>query len=204
MIAVLDYGMGNLFSLLAALDALGAQAELVRDEAALQRAERIILPGVGAFGDAMDCLTSTGLDQALIQQAKGGKPVLGICLGMQLMYQQGQEHGLRPGLGLLAGQVLPMASLLPPGLKLPHIGWNALKLRDGAHPMLRYTKPGDWLYFVHSYCAQDNDQVLALCEYGQDIPACVAKGNVWGCQFHPEKSGVAGQGILRAFLEVQA
>lgn len=202
MIAVLDYGMGNLFSVLSALSALGAEARIVREPVELEQAQGIILPGVGAFGDAMAEITGRGLDSALRREVARGKPLLGICLGMQLLFREGLESGLQKGLGLLEGRVEPLRGYVPDGLKIPQTGWNALKFRQLDHPMLRHLRPGSFVYFVHSFHAVHSPDVVASCEYGKEIAACVAKGTVWGTQFHPEKSGQAGLSILKAFCEV--
>ena len=203
MIAIIDYGVGNLFSLKSSLAMIGAQAVVTGDADVLQRADRLILPGVGAFGDARQKLAQTGLDAALCAEAARGKPVLGICLGMQMLFDRSLEYGEHKGLGLIPGEVVPMAGRLPEGLKIPHIGWNALAIRKPDHPLMKYTESGDCVYFVHSFYAADcADSVIATAEYGIDVTAAVAKGNVMGCQFHPEKSGTVGLGILKAFCEL--
>lgn len=203
MIAIIDYGVGNLFSLKSSLAMIGAQAIVTGDADVLRSAERLILPGVGAFGDARQKLAQTGLDAALCAEAARGKPVLGICLGMQMLFDRSLEYGEHKGLGLIPGEVVPMAGRLPEGLKIPHIGWNALAIRKPDHPLMKYTESGDCVYFVHSFYASDcADSVIATAEYGIDVTAAVAKGNVMGCQFHPEKSGTVGLGILKAFCEM--
>lgn len=203
MIAIIDYGVGNLFSLKSSLAMIGAQAVVTGDADVLRSAERLILPGVGAFGDARAKLAQTGLDAALCAEAARGKPVLGICLGMQMLFDKSLEYGEHEGLGLIPGQVVPMAGRLPEGLKIPHIGWNALNIKTPDHPLMKYTESGDCVYFVHSFYASDcADSVIATAEYGIDVTAAVAKGNVMGCQFHPEKSGTVGLGILKAFCEL--
>ncbi|MDY3763444.1 MAG: imidazole glycerol phosphate synthase subunit HisH [Candidatus Ventricola sp.] len=203
MIAIIDYGVGNLFSLKSSLAMIGAQAVVTGDADVLRSAERLILPGVGAFGDARQKLAQTGLDAALCAEAARGKPVLGICLGMQMLFDRSLEYGEHKGLGLIPGEVVPMAGRLPEGLKIPHIGWNALAIRKPDHPLMKYTESGDCVYFVHSFYASDcADSVIATAEYGIDVTAAVAKGNVMGCQFHPEKSGTVGLGILKAFCEM--
>ena len=203
MIAIIDYGVGNLFSLKSSLAMIGAQAIVTGDADVLRRADRLILPGVGAFGDARQKLAQTGLDAALCAEAARGKPVLGICLGMQMLFDRSLEYGEHKGLGLIPGEVVPMAGRLPEGLKIPHIGWNALAIRKPDHPLMKYTESGDCVYFVHSFYAADcADSVIATAEYGIDVTAAVAKGNVMGCQFHPEKSGTVGLGILKAFCEM--
>ena len=203
MIAIIDYGVGNLFSLKSSLAMIGAQAIVTGDADVLRSADRLILPGVGAFGDARQKLAQTGLDAALLREAARGKPVLGICLGMQMLFDRSLEYGEHKGLGLIPGEVVPMAGRLPEGLKIPHIGWNALAIRKPDHPLMKYTESGDCVYFVHSFYAADcADSVIATAEYGIDVTAAVAKGNVMGCQFHPEKSGTVGLGILKAFCEL--
>ena len=201
MIGVIDYGVGNLFSLCSSLRWVGAQVEVSADPAVLERADKLVLPGVGAFGDAARKLRDSGLDQLVIRQAKKGVPVLGICLGMQLLFQESLEYGCHKGLGLLTGRVVPMEGALPAGLKIPHIGWNALQpVADS--PLLRRVKAGDCVYFVHSYYATGcEDSLVATADYGIPVTAMVQKGNVMGCQFHPEKSGPVGLAILRAFCE---
>ena len=203
MIAIIDYGVGNLFSLKSSLAMIGAQAIVTGDADVLRSADRLILPGVGAFGDARQKLAQTGLDAALCAEAARGKHVLGICLGMQMLFDRSLEYGEHKGLGLIPGEVVPMAGRLPEGLKIPHIGWNALAIRKPDHLLMEYTESGDCVYFVHSFYAADcADSVIATAEYGIDVTAAVAKGNVMGCQFHPEKSGTVGLGILKAFCEM--
>lgn len=204
MIAILDYGVGNLFSLCSSLRCIGAQAEVTSDPAVLARADKLILPGVGAFADAAAKLRETGLGELLCRQAAFGKDILGICLGMQLLFDKSFEYGEHAGLGLLRGEVVPMQGTIPPELNIPHIGWNALHLR-GTHPLLRYVEEGDAVYFVHSFYASHCDEsVIATTEYGIELTAAVAMENVMGCQFHPEKSGDVGLKILRAFCEGRA
>ena len=203
MIAIIDYGVGNLFSLKSSLAMIGAQAVVTGDADEIRRADRLILPGVGAFGDAQRKLAQTGLDKALCAEAARGKPVMGVCLGMQMLFERSFEYGEHEGLGLIPGEVVPMAGRLPEGLKIPHIGWNALDVKRPDHPLMKHTKNGDCVYFVHSFCAVNCDEsVIATAEYGIDVTAAVAKGNVMGCQFHPEKSGTVGLGILKAFCEM--
>ena len=201
MIAVIDYGVGNLFSLRSSLAAIGAETVVTAEEAAIRAADKIILPGVGAFGDAADKLRALGLDVLLRQEAAAGKPILGICLGMQLLFDSSEEYGLHEGLGLLKGRVVGMEGRLPPELKIPHIGWNALHFcRE--HPLLRHIREEDCVYFVHSFFAVDcEESLVATAEYGQELTAVVGKNNVMGCQFHPEKSGTVGLNILKAFCE---
>ena len=199
MIAIVDYGVGNLFSLRCSLQSLGLDTVVTSDPKVIRNAERVILPGVGAFGDAVDKLRATGLDQTVLEEAARGKPLLGICLGMQLLFEKGYEFGEHDGLGLLHGSVVPMQGAIPPELKIPQMGWNAL-IRKRSHPLLKDVKEGDCVYFVHSFYAADcDDSLVATTEYGKELTALVAKDNVMGCQFHPEKSGNAGLKILRAF-----
>ncbi len=201
MIAILDYGVGNLFSLCSSLKSIGADAQITADPALIRSADKLILPGVGAFGDAADKLRASGLDKLVKEQAAAGKDLLGICLGMQLLFEKSEEYGEHEGLGLLKGSVVGMEGRLPPELKIPHIGWNALHIRRQT-PLLRYIREGDFVYFVHSFYAQDcEDSLAATAEYGLELTAAVAKENVMGCQFHPEKSGQVGLSILRAFCE---
>ena len=203
-IGIVDYGVGNLFSLRSSLTAIGAEPVVSGDGAVLAACERIILPGVGAFGDAADKLRQTGLDRFLCDQAADGKPLMGICLGMQLLFEKSYEFGEHRGLGLLRGSVVPMVDRIPVGAKVPQIGWNALTLTgDNQNTMLRYVKDGDCVYFVHSFFATGcEDSLAATTNYYIDMTAAVARGNVCGCQFHPEKSGEVGLGILRAFCEL--
>jgi len=202
MIAIVDYGVGNLFSLKSSLSMIGADAIITRKADDLRTADKIILPGVGAFEDAANKLRATGLDAVVIEQAKAGKPLLGICLGMQMLFDRSFEYGEHKGLGLIAGDVIDMRPQVPANLKVPHIGWNALNLTKPVHPLFRYIKEGDCVYFVHSfYAANCEEATIATAEYGTSLTAAVASGNVYGCQFHPEKSGKVGLNILRAFCE---
>ena len=201
MIAIVDYGVGNLFSLGSSLKAIGCDSVITADPAVIAGADKIILPGVGAFEDAIAKLRATGLDQVVIEQAKSGKPLMGICLGMQMLFEKSYEYGEHRGLGLIKGQVIGMENTIPKDLKIPHIGWNALHFK-GENPLFRYIQDGDFVYFVHSYYATDCDEALiATTDYGKEITAAVACGNVFGCQFHPEKSGQGGLNILKAFGE---
>ena len=202
MIAIVDYGVGNFFSLKSSLSMIGAEAMITRNADDLRAADKIILPGVGAFEDAAKKLRATGLDTVVIEQAKAGKPLLGICLGMQLLFDRSFEYGEHKGLGLIAGDVIDMRPQVPANLKVPHIGWNALTLTKPVHPLFRYIKEGDCVYFVHSfYAANCEEATIATAEYGASLTAAVASGNVMGCQFHPEKSGKVGLNILKAFCE---
>ena len=203
MIAIVDYGVGNLFSLKSSFAAVGADAVVTSAPAVLRSAEKILLPGVGAFGDAADKLRASGLDKVVVEQARAGKPLLGICLGMQLLFEKGYEYGVHDGLGLIPGAVKPIADVIPADLKIPHIGWNGLIFKRDC-PLFRHIKDGDCVYFVHSFYAADcADYVAATAEYGAELTACVQNGNVFGCQFHPEKSGTVGLNILRAFCEME-
>ena len=203
MVAIVDYGVGNLFSLRSSLQAIGAEATVTSDPAVLRAADRILLPGVGAFGDAARKLRESGLADVVVAEAKAGKPLLGICLGMQLLFDKSLEYGEHQGLGLIPGEVRPIAEAIPSGLKIPHIGWNALHFHGKSNPLFRYIEEGDCVYFVHSfYGAKCESSVIATAEYGAELTAAVAKGNVMGCQFHPEKSGEVGLNILRGFLDV--
>lgn len=204
MIAIIDYGVGNLFSLKSSLGRVGAEAAVTGDEQALRKAEKLILPGVGAFGDARTRLAQTGLDTVICEEAARGKPILGICLGMQLLFERSFEYGEHSGLGMIPGEVVDMAPRLPQGLKVPHIGWNALRVKKPEHPLFADVQEGECMYFVHSFYADRCDEsVLATAEYGIALTAAVAKGNVMGCQFHPEKSGEAGLRLLRAFCGME-
>ena len=202
MIAIVDYGVGNLFSLASSFAAIGADVTVTGDADALRAADRILLPGVGAFGDAAEKLRATGLDEVVISEARAGKPILGICLGMQLLFECGYEYGEHKGLGLLRGAVRPIREVIPASLKIPHIGWNAL-CKKGDHPLLKYVHEGDCVYFVHSYYGAECDEsVIATAEYGAELTAAVRDKNVCGVQFHPEKSERVGLAILRAFCEI--
>ena len=205
MVAIVDYGVGNLFSLRSSLQAIGAEATVTSDPAVLRAADRILLPGVGAFGDAARKLRESGLADVVVAEAKAGKPLLGICLGMQLLFDKSLEYGEHQGLGLIPGEVRPIAEAIPSGLKIPHIGWNALHFHGKSNPLFRYIEEGDCVYFVHSfYGAKCESSVIATAEYGAELTAAVARDNVYGCQFHPEKSGDVGLRILRAFCEKEA
>ena len=201
MIAILDYGVGNLFSLRSSLEYIGQQAMVTADKEVIRQADKLILPGVGAFADAAKKLRDSGLDDVLRDEVARGKDMMGICLGMQLLFEKSYEFGEHDGLGLLKGSVVPMQGTIPSNLKIPHIGWNELHFDENCR-LFRYLSKGDCVYFVHSYYAVDcDDSVAATVEYGKELTASVAKGNVMGCQFHPEKSGEVGLNILRAFCE---
>ncbi|MBE6572399.1 MAG: imidazole glycerol phosphate synthase subunit HisH [Ruminococcaceae bacterium] len=204
MIAIIDYGVGNLFSLKSSFAAIGVQAVVTGNKAEIENADKIILPGVGAFGDAAEKLRRTGLDKVVINCAQKGTPILGICLGMQLLFEKSYEYGEHEGLGLIKGEIRPITDVIPKELKVPHIGWNALDFCGKQSPIFKYLKNGDFVYFVHSfYGANCEESVIATSEYGSPLTAAVAKGNVFGCQFHPEKSGNVGLSILKAFCEVE-
>ncbi len=205
MLAIIDYGVGNLFSLSASFASIGEEAVVTSDREVIRAADRILLPGVGAFGDAAEKLRQSGMATAVREEAAQGKPILGICLGMQLLFDVGYEYGTHEGLGLIPGAVRPIADVIPSDLKIPHIGWNALKLTQPQNPLFKYIHDGDHVYFVHSYYAAECEPyVIANAAYGADLTAAVACGNVFGCQFHPEKSGSVGLSILRAFCETEA
>lgn len=200
MVGIIDYGVGNLFSLRSSFKAIGQEAFVSGDPAELEKASRLVLPGVGAFGDAAQKLRQSGLDGFVRTQAAAGKPLLGICLGMQLLFEESLEYGCHPGLGLLKGRVVPMEGRISEGLKIPHMGWNRLEVTGGR---LLQAVDGEFVYFVHSYFADGcEDSLAAVTEYGIPITAAVEQGNVFGCQFHPEKSGGVGLSILRRFCEL--
>lgn len=217
MIAIVDYGVGNLFSLASSLKFIGVESVVTSDQETIRNADQIILPGVGAFGDAANKLRETGLDEIVREQALSGKPLMGICLGMQLLFEKGYEYGEHEGLGLLKGNVVPMEGYIPKDLDVPHMGWNSLDICMGdservakgepegfakGNTLLRNINDGDCVYFVNSYFATDcDDSVIATAEYGRKLTAAVQKGNIMGCQFHPEKSGKVGLAILEAFSQ---
>ena len=202
MIAIVDYGVGNLFSLSRSLAYVGADVCVTGDREKIKRADKILLPGVGAFGDAIKKLRAACLDEVLVSEAKKGKPMLGICLGMQLLFDKSFEYGEHTGLGLIKGEIRPIADKIEKNLKVPHIGWNSLEFTEKKSELFKYIHDGDFVYFVHSYYAADcEESVIANAEYGAKLTAAVQNGNVYGCQFHPEKSGKTGLAILRAFCE---
>ncbi len=202
MTAIVDYGLGNLFSLSSSLKSLGAECEISSDPEKILAADRVILPGVGAFADAMEKLRRDGLDETVKEVARCGTPILGICLGHQLLFERSFEYGECEGLGLLKGEVRPLAEDVT-GLKIPQMGWNALEFEKPDCPLFKHIKEGDFVYFVHSYAAKNCDESLAAtCDYGAKVTAAVWKGNVFGTQFHPEKSGPVGLAILKAFTEI--
>lgn len=202
MLAIIDYGVGNLFSLVSSLKAIGVAAVITSDSKVIETADRLILPGVGAFGDASKKLNDSGLTDTIKNAVKKGTPLMGICLGMQLLFEKSFEYGEHEGLGLLKGKVIGMEGTIPKELKIPHIGWNSLKFIKKS-PIFKYINEGDCVYFVHSFYAVDcEDSLIATTDYGKDITAAAQKGNIYGCQFHPEKSGNVGLKILKAFSEV--
>ena len=202
MIAIVDYGVGNLFSLQSSFAAIGAEVTVTADPQVLRAADKIILPGVGAFEDAAKKLRESGLADLLTELAAQGKPLMGICLGMQLLFEKSYEYGCHEGLGLIPGAVRPIAEVAPKELKIPHIGWNPLIFKKDSG-IFANIKNGDCVYFVHSFYTTDcEESVIATCEYGAELTAAVAKDNVYGCQFHPEKSGKVGLAILKAFVEL--
>ncbi|MBQ7096798.1 MAG: imidazole glycerol phosphate synthase subunit HisH [Clostridia bacterium] len=204
MIAIVDYGVGNLFSLKSSMEAIGAETVVTGDAHVIKSAEKIILPGVGAFEDAIAKLRSTGLDLVIKEEAGKGKPLMGICLGMQMLLEKSFEYGEFEGLGLIKGEVRCIDEVIPKELKIPHIGWNSLKFKGEKHPIFKYINEGDFVYFVHSfYGAKCAENTIATAEYGAELTAAVANKNVCGCQFHPEKSGNVGLNILRAFCEME-
>ena len=200
MVGIIDYGVGNLFSLQSSFKAIGEEAFVSGDAAELMKADRLVLPGVGAFEDAANKLRASGLDGFVRQQAAAGKPLLGICLGMQMLFEKSYEYGEHEGLGLLKGQVVPMAGKINSELKIPHMGWNALEVKQGR---LLADLDGQYVYFVHSFFAEGCEESLsAVTEYDIPITAAVEQGNIFGCQFHPEKSGNVGLSILRKFAQL--
>ena len=203
MIAIIDYDVGNLFSLESSFAKIGAEVVVTSDAAVIAASDRLILPGVGAFEDAAKKLRASGLDKILRTEVAKGKPLMGICLGMQMLFEKSFEYGEHEGLGLLRGSVVPMKGSIPEQLKIPHIGWNALHFVGEKDGLFRYVEEGDFVYFVHSYYGVNGDgAVIATTEYGKELCAAVRQGNVMGCQFHPEKSGKVGLAILKAFCEI--
>ena len=204
MIVIVDYGVGNLFSLVSSFKKIGVNAIISGDKTVIENADKIILPGVGAFQDASEKLFSSGLSKILMKQAKSGKPFLGICLGMQLLFEKSFEYGEHKGLRLIKGVVRPIADVIPKDYKIPHIGWNSLSFGKKKNKIFKYLHEGDYVYFVHSYFGADClESVIATTEYGVPLTAAVAADNVYGCQFHPEKSGEVGLKILKAFSELE-
>ncbi len=203
MIAIIDYGVGNLFSLKSSFGAIDREVFVSADPDEIRRAEKIILPGVGAFGDAAEKLAKSGMADVVCDEAAKGKPILGICLGMQLLFDKSFEYGEHRGLGLIRGEIRSISETIPSDLKIPHIGWNALHFTKPS-PLFRYIKDGDFVYFVHSFAGMDcAESVIATAEYGAPLTAAVESGNVFGCQFHPEKSGEVGLRILKAFCDME-
>lgn len=203
MIAIVDYGVGNLFSLNSSFHAIGAEVVVTADPETIHAADRIILPGVGAFADAAEKLRKSGLDQVILSEVKAGKPLLGICLGMQLLFEKSYEYGEHEGLGLIPGVVRPIRDVIPEDLKIPHIGWNPLHMTHPKDELFQYVSENDCVYFVHSfYATKCEPYVIATAEYGSELTAAVRKQNVWGAQFHPEKSGKVGLAMLKAFCEI--
>lgn len=203
MVAIVDYGVGNLFSIVSSFRAIGVEAVTSGDRSVIEKADRILLPGVGAFEDAAKKLFSSGLADVVKSEAEKGKPVLGICLGMQLLFEKSYEYGEHKGLGLIQGEIRPLAGAIPTELKIPQIGWNALHFPK-KNELFKYVTEGEHVYFVHSYYgANCEESVIATTEYGAEVTAAVAKENVYGCQFHPEKSGKVGLNVLRAFCETE-
>lgn len=206
MIALVDYGAGNLRNVYKALEHVGADVFLTDKPEQLAAADKIVLPGVGAFADCRQGLVERGLFEPLRALAQAGKPLLGICVGMQLLFEVGEEMGEWEGLGLLPGRVVRFAGAPFEGagaLKVPHIGWNQIHSSRPDHPFVRGLGAGSYAYFVHSYHARTpaDDCVIATTDYGYDFPAIVAKDNVWGVQFHPEKSQDTGLQLLKNFVE---
>lgn len=202
MIRIIDYGVGNLFSLRSSLRAIGIDADYTGNPAEIRKADKLILPCVGAFRDAREALRSTGLDRVVQEEAGKGKPLMGICLGMQMLFDRSYEYGEYEGLGLIPGEIVPMEGRIPKDLPIPHIGWNELMLRQPS-PLMKNTANGDYVYFVHSYYAETPaEYVIATTDYGVEMTAAVQKDNVSGCQFHPEKSSEVGLSILKAFCEL--
>ena len=204
MIAIIDYGVGNLFSLRSSFAHIGDNAVVTSDPEVLHQAEKLVLPGVGAFEDAIAKLRSAGLDQIVLKEVHAGKPILGICLGMQMLFEKSFEYGEHTGLGLLKGSVVPMKGSIPDHLQIPHIGWNSLSIKNSNCPIFTEIADGDCVYFVHSFYASGcEDSLAATTEYGTELTAAVAKDNIFGCQFHPEKSGAVGLRILQAFSRLE-
>lgn len=203
MVAIIDYGVGNLFSLECSFKAVGAEVFIASSADDIKKADRLILPGVGAFGDAIKKLFESGLGEVIKQQALAGKPLLGICLGMQLLFDGSAEYGSHAGLGLIPGRIEPIADSIKQGLKIPHIGWNSLEFKKPESRIFKYIKNGDYVYFVHSFHAVcDAEYISSTADYGGELTASVERENIFGCQFHPEKSGETGLNLLRAFCEI--
>lgn len=204
MIAIVDYGCGNLYSLQCSLNFLNLETVVTSDPEVIKSANKIILPGVGAFGDAVELLRKSGLDEVVKSEAAKGKYILGICLGMQLLFDKSYEYGEHTGLGLIKGEVCPLSDDIKSDIKIPHMGWNSLCINDITDPIFKYTKNGDYVYYVHSFYAKNCDEaLLAYSEYEIKVPGLVKNKNVYGAQFHPEKSGDVGLNLLKAFAELE-
>ncbi|MBR3803574.1 MAG: imidazole glycerol phosphate synthase subunit HisH [Clostridia bacterium] len=202
MLAIIDYGVGNIFSLYSSFKFIGEDVVLTNDKKIIDSCSHIILPGVGAFADAKRKLDESGMADVVKEQVKTGKPLMGICLGMQMLFDKSLEYGEHAGLGLIGGSVMPISDVIPSDLKIPHIGWNSLEFTRESK-LFKYINNGDHVYFVHSFYAADcAADTIAVSEYGAPLTAAVAKDNVYGCQFHPEKSGEVGLNILKAFCEL--
>lgn len=204
MIAIVDYGCGNLYSLQCSLNFLNLESKITSDPEDIKSADKIILPGVGAFGDAVELLEKSGLDKVVKNEAAKGKYILGICLGMQLLFDKSFEYGEHKGLGLIKGEVCPLSDDIKSDLKIPHMGWNLLNIKDLSDPIFKYTKQGDYVYYVHSFYAKNCDEaLLATSDYEVSVAGLVKNKNVYGAQFHPEKSGDVGLNLLKAFAELE-
>ena len=204
MIAIIDYGVGNLFSLKSSFGYIGEDAIVTSDKKEIEAADKIVLPGVGAFGDAAKKLEQSGLKSVILEEVKKGKHLLGICLGMQLLFEKSYEYGEHKGLGLIKGEVVPIQNVIPEDFKIPHICWNSLHFKGEKSRIFKYINEGDFVYFVHSYYGANCDGfVTSVTDYGVELTASVENGNVFGCQFHPEKSGDVGLKILKAFCEAE-
>ncbi len=206
MIAIVDYGVGNIFSLYSSFKYIGAEVILTSDPEEIKKADKIILPGVGAFADAAKKLYESGLADVVVEEVKNGKPLLGICLGMQMLFERSFEYGEHKGLGLIKGDIVSMEGVVPANYKIPHIGWNGLHFPADKpkNELFKYINENDCVYFVHSYFGTNCDEsVIATTEYGAELTAAVAYKNVYGAQFHPEKSGEVGMKILKAFCEIE-
>ena len=204
MIAIIDYGVGNIFSLSRSLRTVGAEVTVTGCADEIRKADTLILPGVGAFEDAIALLRRDGLAEVVAEEAKNGKPLLGICLGMQLLFDESLEYGRHKGLGLIHGRMESIRGVVPAECKVPHIGWNSLRFTNGrpVSPLFKYIKEGDFVYFVHSYYGTEcEESTIAVTDYGAELTAAVQHDNVCGFQFHPEKSGKVGLKLLKAFCE---